>query len=164
MIRNLFSSLLLSIFLAATLLFLVFNIPAETVQTAIDPGAPVQAVGATYYVSLNGNDANDGRSEDTSFRTINRGAQAARAGDTVMVKPGNYGSETVTPAASGTSTNRIVIKAETLGTVTVEGGGSGTGFVVDSKSYITKPVPEPAAGCKEPRQAPLPLKPREKAS
>ncbi len=45
---------------------------------------------ATYYVSPNGRDSNNGTSEATAFKTIQKGADVARAGDTVMVLPGTY--------------------------------------------------------------------------
>ncbi|MCK4624636.1 MAG: PEP-CTERM sorting domain-containing protein [Phycisphaerae bacterium] len=69
-----------------------------------------QGLAETYYVSLNGSDtANDGLTEATAFRTISHAAGAAWAGDTVMVKGGNYGDERISPH-SGTSVNPIVFQ------------------------------------------------------
>src|SRR3989304_7823076 len=65
-------------------------------------GRPTEAAGVTYYVSTTGNDTNNGTSEGTPFRTIQKGANVAQAGDTVLVKAGTY-NEQVTPANSGTA-------------------------------------------------------------
>ncbi len=63
-----------------------------------------------YYVSVNGNDKADG-SKATPFRTINRAARIAVAGDTVKVFGGTY-REWVDPQNGGTSDhNRIVYEA-----------------------------------------------------
>jgi len=52
----------------------------------------------TYYVSLTGNNSNNGLSEATSWRTIGFAASAASsvtAGDTVFIKAGDYGIDDV---------------------------------------------------------------------
>jgi len=43
-----------------------------------------------YVDSRNGRDANDGRSLKTAFKTIQQAAQAAKAGDTILIVPGAY--------------------------------------------------------------------------
>jgi hypothetical protein len=43
-----------------------------------------------YVDSRAGRDANDGRSLKTAFRTLQQAAQAAKAGDTVLIVPGAY--------------------------------------------------------------------------
>jgi hypothetical protein len=45
---------------------------------------------ATYHVSPNGNDANNGLSTATALATIQHGADIALAGDSVLVEPGDY--------------------------------------------------------------------------
>ena len=63
-----------------------------------------------YYVSANGNDYDDG-TQNTPFKTINRAASIAVAGDTVRVFSGTY-REWVNPKNGGTSEhNRIVYEA-----------------------------------------------------
>ena len=63
-----------------------------------------------YYVSVNGNDLNDG-SVTSPFKTINRAASIAVAGDTVKVFGGTY-REWVDPKNGGTSNeNRITYEA-----------------------------------------------------
>ena len=48
-----------------------------------------QCFAATYYVSVTGNDSNPGTQAEP-FRTIQKGADVANAGDTVIVTPGTY--------------------------------------------------------------------------
>ena len=63
-----------------------------------------------YYVSVNGNDCNDG-TKNAPFKTINRAASVAVAGDTVRVFSGTY-REWVDPKNGGTSEhNRIIYEA-----------------------------------------------------
>ena len=52
--------------------------------------APLHA--STYYVSTSGNDANPG-TLSAPFRNVSRGANNARAGDTVIIQNGTYGNE-----------------------------------------------------------------------
>ena len=63
-----------------------------------------------YYVSVNGNDRNEG-SREAPFRTINRAAKIAAAGDTVRVHGGVY-REWVDPQNGGyNAQNRVVYEA-----------------------------------------------------
>ncbi|BAZ51282.1 right-handed parallel beta-helix repeat-containing protein [Nostoc ellipsosporum NOK] len=58
-------------------------------------------IGTTYYVSaVNGNDSNKGLTKDKPFKTIQKGVDAAKAGDTVYVMNGTY--------TQGKGSNRIV--------------------------------------------------------
>jgi hypothetical protein len=63
----------------------------------------------TFYVATTGNDAADG-SAAAPWRTLQRAANAARAGDQIVVRPGRYAGFTLT--TSGTATNPIVFSAE----------------------------------------------------
>ena len=63
-----------------------------------------------YHVSVKGNDSNSG-TESAPFRTINRAAQAAYAGDVITVHAGTY-REWVNPPRGGTDDDtRIVYRA-----------------------------------------------------
>jgi hypothetical protein len=64
---------------------------------------------ATYYVSVTGNDSNPG-SQSQPFRTIQKGADIAVAGDTVIIKAGTYVGAKF--SKSGTSTAPIRFTGE----------------------------------------------------
>jgi len=64
---------------------------------------PTRASGGTYYVATDGSDGNDGTSAATAWATIAYAAARAVAGDTIYVKAGDYGNETVIVGNSGTS-------------------------------------------------------------
>jgi hypothetical protein len=72
---------------------------------------PAFAMGAraeTYYAATNGSDENPG-SEAKPFRTIQKAADVARAGDTILVRGGVY-SEHVVMRFSGQESKPIVVK------------------------------------------------------
>jgi Pel9A-like, right handed beta helix region/Periplasmic copper-binding protein (NosD) len=74
-------------------------------------GAGVRAASATtYYVATSGADANAG-TEEKPFRTIQKAADAAVAGDTVFVRAGIY-NESVYIKNSGAPGNPIVLEGE----------------------------------------------------
>lgn len=66
---------------------------------------------ATYYVATGGSDSNPG-TEAAPFKTIQKGADVARAGDTVMVLPGTY-NEAVKQKNDGTASGRIRLVSQT---------------------------------------------------
>jgi hypothetical protein len=82
---------------------------------AVDIGAYEYGGGettGTYYVSTAGNDANDGLTIGTAWRTIQKAMNTCNAGETALVVSGNYG-ETLTWTKSGTAGAYITIKALT---------------------------------------------------
>ena len=44
----------------------------------------------TYYVSLSGNDQNDGKAPERAWRTLTYAATKDAAGDTVFIQAGKY--------------------------------------------------------------------------
>jgi pectin methylesterase-like acyl-CoA thioesterase len=78
------------------------------------------AEAATYYVSPKGDDVNRGTSLKAPLRTIQQAINAARPGDTILVRGGIY-RETVSTPRSGTSRARISIKNYNDEVVTVSG-------------------------------------------
>lgn len=70
----------------------------------------VNAAGNTYYVSQAvGSDSNDGTSEGSAFATIQKAADVAKAGDTVLIAGGEY-HEQVKMTNSGTEDEKITFK------------------------------------------------------
>ncbi len=73
---------------------------------------------AAYYVSPGGNDAHDGRTEQTAFASPQRAVDAAQPGDVILVMDGTYsraaGKREKTPVAKfvrpGTPSGWIVLK------------------------------------------------------
>lgn len=64
----------------------------------------------TLYVATTGSDANDGRSPERPFRTLQRAANAVGPGDVVWVRGGLYSSD-VAFERSGTATAPIVFES-----------------------------------------------------
>jgi hypothetical protein len=64
---------------------------------------------ATYYVAINGDDANPGTAAQP-WRTVQKAANVMVAGDNVLISPGNY-AESVTTRAHGSSGARIRFQA-----------------------------------------------------
>ncbi|GHT22741.1 hypothetical protein FACS189430_04960 [Bacteroidia bacterium] len=70
----------------------------------------VVTFGKEYHVSVKGNDANVG-SEAAPFKTINKAAQAAYAGDVITVHAGVYREWVNPPRGGENDDNRIVYRA-----------------------------------------------------
>ncbi len=97
-----------------------------------------QFLSATYFVSPNGNDANNG-SLATPFKTIQRAADVATAGSHVEIETGTY-HETVTAKHSGTSGAPIVFEAYNGEKVTISGANQVTGWTSYGNSIYTANV------------------------
>ena len=90
----------------------------------------------TYYVSNSGDDAADGRSVATAWRSLRKACFEAGSGDTVLVQPGVY-RDRFTPLSSGTRERRVTFRADG-GEVRIDGGGVLAPFVVlIDTHYIT---------------------------
>jgi hypothetical protein len=86
-----------------------------TINVTISP--PV--VDDVFYVSPSGSNGNSG-SASSPFQSISYAASLAGAGDTIIVLPGTY-RETVKIKSNGTADAPITIKAQTPGTVVIDG-------------------------------------------
>jgi uncharacterized protein (TIGR03437 family) len=98
------------------------------------------ADGRSYYVATTGSDTAAG-TLDAPFRTIQRAAAAAVAGDVVLVRGGVY-RETVTPPRSGTQAAVIVFQPYNGESVTVSGADviPATSWTVSSGKIYKAPV------------------------
>jgi hypothetical protein len=112
------------------------NDGAKATSAGISVTVANPAITRTYYVSTGGSDANAG-SSSAPFRTISKAAAIAKAGEQVIIRPGTY-REGVTVMNSGTSTKPIIFKAETPGTVIVDGAELLTSWSKDSDT--SKPI------------------------
>ncbi len=98
-------------------------------------------MGKTYYVATNGNDKNSGVEESKPFRTIQRGIDAIRAGDTLLVRDGVY-RESLNIKKSGTAANPITIAPHGNGSPVIDGkeeriGKAGALITVSKSDYLT---------------------------
>ena len=98
-------------------------------RTALAAGHPVEAprsrhVTRVYYVAPNGSDAGRG-SSSAPFRSIQQAADVARAGDTVIVRPGRYtgGDRLVSLGTSGKTGAWITFRSEISWKAVLDGQG-----------------------------------------
>ena len=96
----------------------------------------VPCFATTYYVSNTGNDLNSG-SQTLPFATIQKAADVAIAGDTVIVKAGTYAGAKF--SKSGTSASPIVFRAEPGAIVNAKGSlnSNNDNLWIRNASYIT---------------------------
>ena len=87
--------------------------------------------GATYYVSTNGNNANDGLATGTAWRNVQYAANHVQAGDTVKVLGGVY-NETVNIPASGSATSGYITFQNYSGQAAIL---DGTGLAIPNGQY-----------------------------
>ena len=106
--------------------------------SGIYTGEVVQGQGISYYVSNDGSDSNDGKSEDKPYRTVKKAMEALKAGDTLYLREGTY-SEQINVTKSGTKDNYITIKPYPGEEVILDYSNTKitTGINIDSKSYVT---------------------------
>lgn len=93
------------------------------------------------YVSLNGNDQNDGK-KSKPFRTLKKAASEANAGTTVLIRKGTY-NEKLVVKYSGTKSKPITFKAYNKEKVVLSGKdindveGDTSLVTIKNKNYVT---------------------------
>ena len=96
---------------------------------------------ATFYVRTDGNDNNDGKANSSgrAFRTIQKGVDAMRGGDDLLIANGTYNVSGLIyiDGKSGTSSNRTVIKAINRRGVRIITSNKWGGIEVRNSNYIT---------------------------
>ena len=95
---------------------------------------------ANYYVATNGNDANNGTALATPFKTVQKAATVAVAGDVVNIREGVY-REMVKPTHSGNSTAKIVFQPYNNEVVTISGADLITGWTLHQGSIYKAAMP-----------------------
>ncbi|MCE5229061.1 DNRLRE domain-containing protein [bacterium] len=121
-----------------------FRILASLALAAIVTSA-MPAFAATYYVSTASGASNSNTgTQDKPWRTITYAASKAVAGDTVYIKAGNYGNETVVVKNSGSSGKPITFEGYggtvllgTLPNPRTTPASTFYGFYMSGKNYIT---------------------------
>jgi parallel beta helix pectate lyase-like protein len=101
------------------------------VSLAFVAALALSAGAAVYYVDQGHPSASDGNpgTEALPWLTVDKGANTAIAGDTVLVKAGIY-REAVSPSHSGTAENPITLKGAPGETVILSGADEITGWTV----------------------------------
>jgi parallel beta-helix repeat protein len=94
--------------------------------------------GATFYVAPSGSDSADGTKE-RPWRTLQRAANAVRAGDTVLVRPGNYAGFVLgwDHPESGTMSRPITFKADSGAVIERRNSKTPDGINLEACSYVT---------------------------
>lgn len=98
--------------------------------------ALLSANAADFYVSLDGDDNHDGRSEAAAFASVQKGVDALAPGDTLTILPGEYYGAVYREdlGADGVTTT---IRAQIPGTVVLRGDLPGLQFApVDGSQYL----------------------------
>jgi parallel beta-helix repeat protein len=104
-------------------------IPSTSCTT---PALSQSPSGNTYYVAPNGSDSNNG-SESSPFQTIQKGADVAQPGDTVLVHGGSYDKFSV--PTSGTQAQPITFRANPGEQPVISAPGN-TAIVLSGVSFI----------------------------
>jgi Right handed beta helix region/Protein of unknown function (DUF1565) len=100
---------------------------------------------SVFHVAMNGSDVSDG-SQSRPLRTINRAAQLARPGDTVVVREGEY-REWVRPRRGGLSDRRRITYEAAAGEhVVIKGSERVTGWEPDGGTVWRVSVPNSPFG------------------
>ena len=90
--------------------------------------------GAHYFLSPGGDDGNAG-SRDAPWQRLQKAAEAAQPGDTVVLLPGSYAGE-LRPINSGTADAPIIFRAQPRLEATLTGPDGGIPIVLENLEYI----------------------------
>jgi parallel beta-helix repeat protein len=86
--------------------------------------SPAVAFGATYYVRVSGDDAADGLTPSTAWRSVRKaGAEIKNAGDRVIVGPGTYIERDIGSARDGIEGRPVVFLGDSTGASTGDASG-----------------------------------------
>jgi hypothetical protein len=110
--------------------------PADS-GVCTDASAPlVPAALRTFYVAAaSGNDAADGRTLQTAWRTLAKANATAQPGDLFLLK-GTFSNQYIRPNQSGTASNKVVYRALTGSTAVLDHGQYDVILWLDGKQHI----------------------------
>jgi len=98
----------------------------------------MHAEAATCYVDgARGNDAREGKSVKTAWRTLGKANAEVRPGDKCVVRGGKYPDGVIAPARSGSEKARITYAAYKGEKVELGGGSAGSVVLLADRSYVT---------------------------
>ncbi|NLO07386.1 MAG: hypothetical protein GX131_16275 [candidate division WS1 bacterium] len=101
-----------------------------------DPG-PFPYEGGVYFVSPDGDDAAEGTSVASAWRTIAHAAATAGPGETVYILGGTY-NESLQPANSGTAEEPIEFRRRGRDRVVLDGQGQmAAGVLLDGRQHVS---------------------------
>lgn len=96
-------------------LLILFIIPILIFNMGIIHAPKAEAAetnGRFIYVAENGNDSSGNGSSDKPYRSIKKAAVEATPGTTVLIRPGTYIEDDITPKMSGTEDAMIIFRPE----------------------------------------------------
>ena len=102
---------------------------------ALSVASPHVGQAATRYVSTNGRDSNAG-TQAAPWRTIQKAADAAVPGTTVLVAPGTYHEKVVVNVSGSEAEGFITFQADGHAIVSGEGVQGAHMFYLDGRSYV----------------------------
>lgn len=113
--------------------------------TPIPTATPFTAPDEFFVRATQGNDANDGTTPETAFRTIGAAIAVLTDGDTIIVGPGTYRETIILTPPGGTELTPIVFRADPSGSMTsdppgrviLDGGRTGSTVRLTNFPYAT---------------------------
>jgi len=97
---------------------------------------PVAFNRTLYADAVSGDDANDGLSPSTAWRTLDRANQSVVAGDTVLLQ-GTFTGQQIAPTVSGTAARPIKVTSYPGTTAVLDVGSAGRAVLLDAgRRYI----------------------------
>lgn len=107
-------------------------LPACPAYTAPDVPAPVR----TFYVNAtSGNDGANGLTAQTAWKTLEKANLSAQPGDLFLLS-GTFQDEWISPATSGTASQKIVYRRATGATAKLQGGRYELGISLSNKDHV----------------------------
>jgi len=106
-------------------------------MVAVGSLATLSSSGANYYVSTNGNNANNGTSWATAWKTVTKGITSRSPGDVVNLSGGQTFAETVSIATGGTTGLPVTLTSDPTNPATLQQVGSSYGIRIYNTGNVT---------------------------
>jgi hypothetical protein len=111
---------------------------ANTVVTPPVTPPPVTNTSTSYYVSALGNDANDGRTPETPWKTLNRVNQVnLKPGESLLLRSGDVFQGTLDLSyENGSVSAPIIVGSYGSSRAIIDAGATGSGIIAKNPQYI----------------------------